>query len=142
MPSTVEGRDWSPLLRGDEALTGDEAALLNMPVEFTELIRNDMRAYRGLRSARHTYVRNLDGPWLLYDNLADPYQKRNLIGSAGHAELRDELDRRLQRRLDELGDEFLDGRIYLERAGLTHYKEALRVLRERTWTDPWTDSAG
>ncbi len=141
VPDTVEGRDWSPILRGDEPLTGDEAALLNMPCEFTELIRNGMRAYRGLRTVRHTYVRNTDGPWLLYDNVADPYQKRNLIGRAENAELQADLERRLQERLDDLGDEFLDSQTYLERAGLTHYKEALNVERLRVWTDPWAGEA-
>ena len=141
VPATVEGRDWSPVLRGEAALSGDEAALLNMPVAFGELIWNDMSPYRGLRSARYSYVRNLEGPWLLYDNVADPYQKRNLISSAEHAGLQAGLDRCLQQRLAELGDEFLSGRSYLERAGLTHYQETRQALRQRTWTDPWTDAS-
>ena len=29
------------------------------------------REYRGLRTKQHTYVRGLDGPWLLFDNIAD-----------------------------------------------------------------------
>ena len=95
VPATVEGRDWSPVLRGEAALRGDEAALLNASVASTELVRNDMSPYRGLRSARYSYVRNLEGPWLFYDNVADPYQKHNLIGSAEHAGLQADLDRRL-----------------------------------------------
>ena len=34
--------------------------------------------YRGIRTLRHTYVRDLRGPWLLFDNDADPFQMDNL----------------------------------------------------------------
>ena len=121
IPNTVEGQDWSPILRGEQKLKGDEAALLTMPVEFTELIKNDMRAYRGLRSARYTYVRTVERPWLLYDNQNDPYQKQNLIGKPNYKGVQVKLEHHLQERLDALGDEFLESHVYLERAGLTHY---------------------
>ena len=35
--------------------------------------------YRGVITERYTYVRTIDRPWLLYDNLQDPYQLENLI---------------------------------------------------------------
>ena len=75
------------------------------------------REFRGLRTARHTYVRAIDGPWLLYDNLADPYQLQNLVDRPEHAETVRELDAWLQRRLDAMGDEFLPGSVYIERWG-------------------------
>jgi len=136
VPGSVEGRDWSPFFRGEEETTGEEAALLIMPAEFTELNRNGMKAYRGLRTGRYTYVRNLDGPWLLYDNETDPYQMKNLIGDAGFADLQEELECLLQKRLEEVGDEFLDGWAYLERDGLTHYREVNGEC-SRPWRDPW-----
>jgi arylsulfatase A-like enzyme len=137
IPVSVEGQDWSPILRGEDDLTGEEAALLNMPCEFTELIRNGMRAYRGIRTAHHTYVRNVEGPWLLYDNIADPYQRMNLIGLPEHAELQAQSEQHLCELLDAIGDEFLDSQTYLERSGLSHYQEALNVETLRTWSDPW-----
>lgn len=136
IPAGVEGADWSARIRGDAASAGDEAALLLMPAEFTELCSNGMRAYRGLRTLRHTYVRNRDGPWLLFDNETDPYQMHNLANWPGHAVLQGGLEARLQSRLRQLGDEFLDGRIYLERAGLTHYREVSCPV-VRPWQDPW-----
>jgi hypothetical protein len=42
-------------------------------------------------------------------------------------------------RLDELGDTFEDGRVYLERAGLEHYKE-VKFDMHRKWTDPWAEA--
>jgi arylsulfatase A-like enzyme len=136
IPDTVEGRDWSAEVRGDILPTGDEAALLTMPAEFHELRITGMRAYRGLRTVRYTYVRNLDGPWLLYDNEADPYQMNNLINSPEHAELQAALEGRLQARLDELGDEFLDGWEYLRRDRLDHYYEPNDACSQ-PWSDPW-----
>jgi len=137
IPATVEGRDFSSLIRGDQEPTGDEAALLVMPAAFHELRLNGMKAYRGRRTARYTYVRDLDGPWLLYDNEADPYQMCNLIHSKEHAGLQADLERTLQARLDALGDEFLDGRSYLQRDGLDHYSEANDPCIN-LWSDPWT----
>ena len=95
-----------------------------------------MKAYRGLRTVRHTYVRNSDGPWLLYDNEKDPYQMTNLIGEPEHADTQTALESLLQGRLAELGDEFLDGQVYLERDGLGHYSEVHTPCR-REWQDPW-----
>ena len=136
VPDTVEGRDWAPIISGKEQPSGQEAGLLVMPAAFHELISTGMKPYRGLRTVRYTYVRNLDGPWLLYDNKTDPYQMRNLVDSEGHAALRENLERQLQTRLDALGDEFLDGRIYLERDGLLHYGEANDDCTD-PWLDPW-----
>jgi arylsulfatase A-like enzyme len=136
IPDEVEGSDWSPIIRGEQEASGDEAALLIMAAEFTELLRNGMRAYRGLRTDRYTYVRSLDGPWLLYDNRADPFQMNNLIGDPDSAALQRSLDVKLERRLAALGDEFEEGSAYLERAGLEHYHE-VNMQTERVWSDPW-----
>ena len=35
------------------------------------------REYRGVRTTRYTYCRDLNGPWLLYDNDSDPFQLNN-----------------------------------------------------------------
>jgi arylsulfatase A-like enzyme len=139
IPDTVEGRNWAPEIRGEVTPTGDEAALLTMPAEFHELRITGMKAYRGLRTVRYTYVRNLDGPWLLYDNEADPYQMNNLIDSPAHADLQAALEARLQAWLDELGDEFLDGWEYLRRDGLDHYFEPNDACT-RPWSDPWAQA--
>ncbi len=85
VPGAVQGTDYSGLLTG-RADRGNKAALLSLPVPITEARRWGFAEYRGLRTERHTYVRSIKGPWLLYDNASDPYQKQNLIGglSTGH----------------------------------------------------------
>jgi arylsulfatase A-like enzyme len=141
IPSSVEGHDWSSVMSGNEPATGAEAALLIMAAEFTELRRNGMSAYRGLRTARHTYVRTRRGPWLLYDNEIDPYQMSNLIGRPGHADLQAQVDRQLSARLNEMNDPFEEGWTLIERAGLSHYAEANEPMA-RMWVDPWRPDAG
>lgn len=136
VPASVEGRDWSSFFREERQPTGDEAAIIEIPAEFTELIQNGMRAFRGLRTQRYTYVRNIAGPWLLYDNENDPFQKNNLVGQSAHAGLEAQLDARLWERLSARGDEFLDGWAYLERDGLTHYIE-VNGQSVQVWKDPW-----
>jgi hypothetical protein len=62
-------------------------------------------------------VRDLRGPWLLYDNEADPYQLNNLSGQAQHAKLQSELDARLKTKLAAQRDEFRSGPEYVAKWG-------------------------
>ncbi len=116
IPETVEGRDFSPALR-DDAIES-EGALLACFHPFGEWHRGvGGREYRGLRTARHTYCRTLDGPWLLYDNEADPYQLENLVDRPEHVDVQRNLDALLQRELEAIGDDFLPGMSYINRWG-------------------------
>ncbi len=116
IPRTVEGRDFSPTLRSEAVES--EAALLACFHPFGEWSRPvGGREYRGIRTARYTYCRTLDGPWLLYDNDADPWQLDNLVNRPESAALQVQLDALLQRELDALGDEFLDGMSYINKWG-------------------------
>ncbi len=115
-PETVEGRDFSPALRGESV--GSHAALLACFHPFGEWSRPvGGREYRGIRTERHTYCRTLDGPWLLFDNEADPWQLDNLVDRPEVAALQAELEALLQRELDALGDDFLDGMSYINKWG-------------------------
>ena len=117
IPSAVDGNDYVPFLRGETAAPV-EAALIACYHPFGEYARqHGGREYRGLRTERHTYVRDLSGPWLLYDNLRDPYQQDNLIDQDAFADIREHLDGELDELLDQLGDEFLSGDEYIERWG-------------------------
>ena len=79
IPATVEGEDRSAWLCGRTPDT-DRSALICCISPFGEWTRDrGGREYRGLRTIRYTYVRTLEGPWLLYDNRQDPYQQDNLV---------------------------------------------------------------
>lgn len=117
VPKSVEGTDRTALITGAVS-DGDEAALIACPSPFGEWTREKGgREYRGVRTRRYTYVRTLDGPWLLYDNETDPYQMNNLAGKPEHAALQAELEAKLAARLRETNDQFLPGGQYIAKWG-------------------------
>jgi len=117
IPDTVEGDDYSAVFKGG-AEPEDHAALIECPSPFGEWERGrGGREYRGLRTERYTYVRSLQGPWLMYDNNSDPYQMSNLIGKPEHAELQKKLDTRLMKMLKNRNDSFERGEVYIAQRG-------------------------
>ncbi len=119
IPDTVQGLDYSGYLQGEEN-PSDGAALLMCPHPFGQWSTSQGgREYRGLRTKRYTYVRSLQGPWLLYDNETDPYQLANLIDQPEYGTIQRQLDRQLQQKLDRIGDKFLDGMAYIKRWAYT-----------------------
>ena len=117
IPDTVEGKDFSAAIEGGPDPSGG-AALVYCPHPFGQFLRPDGgREYRGLRTRTHTYARDLNGPWLLYDNEADPFQMTNLVDRPELKSLQAELDSQLQDKLDDRGDEFLPGESYIRSWG-------------------------
>ncbi|MCX5647409.1 MAG: sulfatase [Phycisphaerae bacterium] len=117
IPGTVEGTDFSRLLTG-KAPVPHYAALIGCPSPFGQWTRaRGGREYRGVRTRRHTYVRDLKGPWLLYDNEHDPYQLDNLCNKPEHAALQASLDANLSKKLKDTRDEFLSGWDYIKKWG-------------------------
>ncbi len=113
LPGTCEGTDHAPAVRG-EAFKGNEAAYIMSIAPFSEYRG---QPWRGIRTRRHTYVRNLEGPWLLFDNREDPYQMRNLAGKMEQADLQRRLDDQLKNEMARRGDALLPARHYLDRYG-------------------------
>jgi arylsulfatase A-like enzyme len=92
----------------------DGAALLACIAPFGEWTRRvGGREYRGIRTTRYTYVRDLKGPWLLFDNKTDPYQLKNLVGSPRAAKRQAELEATLQHKLQAAHDDFLPAAYYI-----------------------------
>jgi arylsulfatase A-like enzyme len=132
IPNTVEGTDYSKVLTGEQPAE-NEAVFIGCPSPFGQWTRKQGgREYRGVRTRRYTYVRDRNGPWLLYDNQNDPYQQRNLIDASKHAHasvgmapesqtditaLLKKLDEMLNRKLQETHDEFLSGWDYIKKWG-------------------------
>ena len=113
IPSTVEGRDVSPLFTGHEP-DGDDVALTMCIAPFAEYTG---LPWRGVRTSRYTYARRLDGPWLLYDNEADPCQLNNLIDQSEHSALQAELEGHLTRLLEDRSDPFEAADYYIKKWG-------------------------
>ena len=118
-PNSVEGDDFSALLqtRDNTKLKERASALIlcvcaattwgrkwtwsgrGMPGDF-------FRPYRGVRTQRHTYVRDHNGPWFLYDNEQDPFQLNNLVETAGKSAIPSELDKEIEYWLERTNDFF------------------------------------
>lgn len=137
VPDSVQGKNFAPLLRGQANEEAEPAALLNLPASFSVVRQYGIAEYRGLRTPRHTYVRSIHGPWLLYDNEQDPYQKSNLVNRERARDLQARLDRRLEKMLRAAGDDFLPGDRYIERAGAQHYQETNVPVGQLK--SPWGD---
>jgi arylsulfatase A-like enzyme len=117
IPKSVEGFDFAGYLRGGADPSGG-ATIIRCTSPFGEFTRErGGKEYREVRSPHYTYVRDLTGPWLLYDNEKDPLQLDNLAGKTEHAKLQAEQDALLQRKLAEQHDEFLPGPDYIAKWG-------------------------
>lgn len=114
IPGSIEGDDYSQVLSGLREPNND-AAMIECQSPFGEW--KNGREYRGIRTRRYTYVRDLNGPWLLFDNKKDPFQKTNLVENPEAAGLLKELDAQLNAKLAAQNDAFLPGKTYIAKWG-------------------------
>jgi arylsulfatase A-like enzyme len=114
IPDSVEGEDLSPLVLHKNTKP-DRAALIMSVSPFAGYVSG--KEFRGIRTARYTYVRSINDPWLMYDNQVDPYQMTNLVNVPEHAGLQKTLEQQLQFELMKTGDKFLPRNHYLQNWG-------------------------
>ena len=62
--------------------------------------------YRGLRTDTHTYAVAESGRWCLYDNVADPFQMKNLVRDPAHQAMMTGFDQQIGAWLISAGDPF------------------------------------
>ncbi len=116
IPASFEGEDFSSILRGDN-LYGDRAALY-MCVSPFSLIRPEFKKeYRAIKTNRFSYVRDIDGPWLLFDDVEDPFQMANLVKDSANTQIQLRLDHLLMQELKKIGDDFRPAETYLDEWG-------------------------
>ena len=89
-----------------------------------------VQGWRGVRTARYTYARGKDQPWLLYDNVADPYQMKNLIAKPEAKSIQAKLDAELQRWLKKVGDDFATPDEWRKRVRAHANRKVMRGLEE------------
>jgi hypothetical protein len=95
-----------------------DGALITCPVPFHQWnYKRGGKEYRGIRTERYTYAKDLNGPWLLFDNPKDPYQLNNLVNNDNYKEIQADLEAKLQKMLDKRDDKFLDGAEYMKAWG-------------------------
>lgn len=111
VPESVEGKSMAQAITNPDAFA-DKAAVV-MSVSPFDNPEND--EYRGIYTSRYTYIENLEGPWLMYDNEKDPYQMNNLVDKPEYEGLLKELDSILSEKLNMIGDEFKSRGYYIEK---------------------------
>lgn len=127
IPGSVEGKDFSLQMKSDRT-PSDQAALIMLPVPFHEWnFLGGGKEYRAIRTERYTYARDLRGPWLLYDNLNDPYQQHNIVDDPASSLLKDSMELLLTGKLRETGDDFRCADYYMKQWHYEYdYRDSIR----------------
>lgn len=130
IPRSVEGIDFSEVLKGNKK---DHVThtLISCVQPFGQWNRSrGGREFRGIVTNRYTYVKDLQGAWLFFDNEEDPFQLNNLAGKATFSELEGKLDKLLMKTLRQRSDEFRPGMEYVNK---------WNYVVDKTGTVPYTD---
>lgn len=114
-PRTVSGQSFAIAAKGTGRVASPGALLL-LPTPFGNWnFAAGGRAYRGIRTERYTYAADRKGAWLLYDNLRDPYQLKNLAGDPKMRSIQAKLDRDTRTLTARIGDRFEAPQCYMDR---------------------------
>jgi arylsulfatase A-like enzyme len=116
IPRSIEGKDLSEMIKSPDK-QHDRAVLFMSVCPFD--VNFPDKEYRAIRTARYTYARTPDGPFMLFDNRKDPYQLNNLVDISEYACLQQGLDSMLRKELEYIGDnDFKTRDFYLKKWGL------------------------
>ena len=126
------------MIRGEECLKDTDVGLLNAPVSAGPLQLYGMKAYRGIRTNRYTYVRNENAAWLLFDNHDDPFQKNNLIGKKEARSIQTNLEELLREKLKSIGDGFQTSDQIIDDFQLQSHVDNMGLGSRIPWSYPWT----
>lgn len=115
IPDTVEGEDLSSIIA--KGVEKEDRTVLYM--NLAPFVKGEYgREYRAVKTAKYTYVKSLDGPWLLFDDIKDPLQMDNLVLNPEFSDLVGSMDKKLQEKLREIGDDFRPAQSYVDEWGL------------------------
>lgn len=119
IPESVQGTSYVPVLtdNGGEIFTVEGALSAYYLVFGTWNRKLGGKEWRSVRTEQYLYVRDLNGPWLLFDCIKDPYQMNNLVNNPLYRDIQNELDCKLYRLLDKYGDNFSPGEAFAEQYG-------------------------
>ena len=114
IPESVEGVDFSNVLNGSQR-NFVKGTLISCVQPFGEWNRKrGGKEFRGVITEKYTYVKDLDGPWLLFNNIKDPFQLDNLCGNDKYKRTKRKLERQLNALLIKRKDEFKPGMEYVK----------------------------
>ena len=106
-PEGTQGISYLPLLEGGEVPTRDHVQYLRIaykPKSGSGEGKPDPNSLRGIRTKDWLYVRNWNGPLLLFDQNEDRDELANLADDPALADILAELDARVRLNMEETGD--------------------------------------
>lgn len=113
IPEHIDGESMAEVIANPDLKKNKAALVINV----SPFARKNDDAYRGIYTDRYAYVKKLDGPWFLFDHQQDPLQMNNLINQVGYEDLQQQMEAKLQKELDKIGDEFRPREYYIEKWG-------------------------
>lgn len=109
IPKAVEGSDYSACIEGSKDT--DDGALM-MGTGPTAVFGNG-NEWRGFRTKQYTYaVFKSDGQELLFDNIRDPYQMKNLAAHSEYGIVKEKLKSAMWEKMRKIGDNFENNSYY------------------------------
>jgi len=134
IPNEIEGENLAELIQNPDPNV-DRAALVMNVAPFGANYKDE--PYRGIRTKQYTYAVIPKGPSMFYDNIKDPYQQNNLLGKPEFAAIQKDLDIKLQKQLQKIGDEVKPRAYYMKKWGYK-FDDSRRAIN---WWD-WKDGKG
>jgi len=108
VPESCSGQDFSPTMRGGKG--PEPASQFIMHISKKHASGGDKHPapiFRGVTTGRYTYAVYPNRPWCLFDNTADPFQKKNLVEDPDKTEVREEMGAMLAQWLKKAEDPFV-----------------------------------
>jgi arylsulfatase A-like enzyme len=132
VPENMQGADLSRVALG-ETTNGPDAILLQIFVPYTP--DQIAQPWRGIVTARYTYARYEQEPWILFDRQQDPSELQNLVAAPAHAETLRELDLQLAHLMKSNADDWkFNSSELIEESGRLHRYATFYTLDEyRAW---------
>ncbi len=109
IPPGIEGYDLASLVKDPNSIP-DRTALF-MDLCPTDIAFHDDE-FRAIKTADYTYVKNPEGPSLLFHDREDSLQMNNLIGNPVYADVQNKLDEQLMNELRRIGEMEIHPRVY------------------------------
>lgn len=106
VPRTIEGRDLSRAWQGVSGAF-EQGGILTMNSTASYDYLEDLQEWRGVRTKRYSYARWLNGRVELFDLENDPLQMTNLADIPRAAELRHQLEDKLQEPMHARNDQMV-----------------------------------
>jgi arylsulfatase A-like enzyme len=115
IPDCIEGEDISSVIK-NPTKQKDRAVLFMSVCPFAGTLYDE---YRGVKTKQHTFVKSPDKALMLFDNITDPFQLNNLVGKPEYKKLQNRMNKILDRKLKEIGDEdFKHKQYYVDKFNL------------------------